>query len=77
VNELITRENVSTLDFAKSDNLLPAVVQHVDSGAVLGGRVADVLLEAPAGMALCGIRMLLHRRRAARGGRAAAVLRSR
>jgi len=30
-----------------------------------------------AGMALCGIRMLLHRRRAARGGRVAAALRSR
>jgi phosphoribosyl-ATP pyrophosphohydrolase/phosphoribosyl-AMP cyclohydrolase len=35
VNEHITRENIDTLDFAKSDNLLPAVVQHADSGAVL------------------------------------------
>jgi len=35
LNELITPTNVSTLDFAKSDNLLPAVVQHADSGAVL------------------------------------------
>ncbi len=33
--ERITAENVSTLDFGKSDNLLPAVVQHADSGAVL------------------------------------------
>jgi phosphoribosyl-ATP pyrophosphohydrolase/phosphoribosyl-AMP cyclohydrolase len=47
VNELITRENVGTLDFAKSDNLLPAVVQHADSGAVLmvGYMNADALLE--------------------------------
>jgi phosphoribosyl-ATP pyrophosphohydrolase/phosphoribosyl-AMP cyclohydrolase len=47
VNEQITRENVGTLDFAKSDNLLPAVVQHADSGAVLmlGYMNADALLE--------------------------------
>jgi phosphoribosyl-AMP cyclohydrolase / phosphoribosyl-ATP pyrophosphohydrolase len=47
VNELITRENVDTLDFAKSDNLLPAVVQHADSGAVLmvGYMNADALVE--------------------------------
>ena len=47
MNELITRENVSTLDFAKSDNLLPAVVQHADSGAVLmvGYMNAEALLE--------------------------------
>ena len=47
MNELITRENVSTLDFAKSDNLLPAVVQHADSGAVLmvGYMNAEALVE--------------------------------
>lgn len=47
MNEQITRENVSTLDFAKSDNLLPAVVQHADSGAVLmvGYMNAEALLE--------------------------------
>lgn len=47
MNELITRENVSTLDFAKSDNLLPAVVQHADTGAVLmvGYMNAEALLE--------------------------------
>jgi phosphoribosyl-AMP cyclohydrolase / phosphoribosyl-ATP pyrophosphohydrolase len=47
VNEMITRENVSTLDFAKGDNLLPAVVQHADSGAVLmvGYMNAEALLE--------------------------------
>jgi phosphoribosyl-ATP pyrophosphohydrolase/phosphoribosyl-AMP cyclohydrolase len=47
VNELITRDNVSTLDFAKSDNLLPAVVQHADSGAVLmvGYMSAEALQE--------------------------------
>ena len=47
MNELITRENVSTLDFAKSDNLLPVVVQHADSGAVLmvGYMNAEALLE--------------------------------
>ena len=47
MNEPITRENVSTLDFAKSDNLLPAVVQHADSGAVLmvGYMNAEALLE--------------------------------
>jgi phosphoribosyl-AMP cyclohydrolase / phosphoribosyl-ATP pyrophosphohydrolase len=47
VNEQITRENVGTLDFAKSDNLLPAVVQHADSGAVLmvGYMNPDALLE--------------------------------
>ncbi len=33
--ERITPESVRTLDFGKSDNLLPAVVQHADSGAVL------------------------------------------
>ena len=47
MNEQITPENVSTLDFAKSDNLLPAVVQHADSGAVLmvGYMNAEALLE--------------------------------
>lgn len=47
MNELITHENVSTLDFAKSDSLLPAVVQHADSGAVLmvGYMNAEALLE--------------------------------
>lgn len=47
MNEQITRENVSTLDFAKSDNLLPAVVQHADTGAVLmvGYMNAEALLE--------------------------------
>ena len=47
MNELITPTNVSTLDFAKSDNLLPAVVQHADSGAVLmvGYMNAEALLE--------------------------------
>ena len=33
--ECITPENASTLDFGKSDGLLPAVVQHADTGAVL------------------------------------------
>ena len=33
--ERITSDNVSSLDFGKGDNLLPAVVQHADSGAVL------------------------------------------
>lgn len=33
--ELVTPDNVSSLDFGKGDNLLPAVVQHADSGAVL------------------------------------------
>jgi phosphoribosyl-ATP pyrophosphohydrolase/phosphoribosyl-AMP cyclohydrolase len=33
--EQITSDNVSSLDFGKGDNLLPAVVQHADSGAVL------------------------------------------
>ncbi|MEJ0040037.1 MAG: bifunctional phosphoribosyl-AMP cyclohydrolase/phosphoribosyl-ATP diphosphatase HisIE [Gammaproteobacteria bacterium] len=33
--ERITSANVNTLDFGKADNLLPAVVQHADSGAVL------------------------------------------
>jgi phosphoribosyl-AMP cyclohydrolase / phosphoribosyl-ATP pyrophosphohydrolase len=47
VNEQITRENIGTLDFGKSENLLPAVVQHADSGAVLmvGYMNADSLLE--------------------------------
>ena len=47
MNEQITPENVGTLDFAKTDNLLPAVVQHADSGAVLmvGYMNADALLE--------------------------------
>lgn len=47
MNEPITRENLGTLDFAKSDNLLPAVVQHADSGAVLmvGYMNPDALLE--------------------------------
>lgn len=47
MNEVITRENVSTLDFAKSDNLLPAVVQHADNGAVLmvGYMNAEALVE--------------------------------
>jgi phosphoribosyl-ATP pyrophosphohydrolase/phosphoribosyl-AMP cyclohydrolase len=35
VTERITRENLGTLDFSKGDSLLPAVVQHADSGAVL------------------------------------------
>jgi phosphoribosyl-AMP cyclohydrolase / phosphoribosyl-ATP pyrophosphohydrolase len=33
--EPITSGNVNTLDFGKGDNLLPAVVQHADTGAVL------------------------------------------
>jgi len=33
--EPITSDNVSSLDFGKADTLLPAVVQHADSGAVL------------------------------------------
>jgi phosphoribosyl-ATP pyrophosphohydrolase/phosphoribosyl-AMP cyclohydrolase len=33
--ERITSENLHTLDFARSDSLLPAVVQHADNGAVL------------------------------------------
>lgn len=33
--ELITPSNVNTLDFGKGDNLLPAVIQHADTGAVL------------------------------------------
>ena len=33
--EQVTSDNVSSLDFGKGDNLLPAVVQHADSGAVL------------------------------------------
>ena len=33
--ERITAANAATLDFGKSDNLLPAVIQHADSGAVL------------------------------------------
>jgi phosphoribosyl-AMP cyclohydrolase / phosphoribosyl-ATP pyrophosphohydrolase len=32
---VITPENMGTLDFSKGDSLLPAVVQHADSGAVL------------------------------------------
>ncbi len=47
MNQLITHENIGTLDFAKSDKLLPAVVQHADSGAVLmvGYMNADALRE--------------------------------
>jgi phosphoribosyl-ATP pyrophosphohydrolase/phosphoribosyl-AMP cyclohydrolase len=33
--ERITSDNIESLDFGKGDNLLPAVVQHADSGAVL------------------------------------------
>jgi phosphoribosyl-ATP pyrophosphohydrolase/phosphoribosyl-AMP cyclohydrolase len=45
--ERITAANAATLDFGKSDNLLPAVVQHADSGAVLmvGYMNADALAE--------------------------------
>ena len=45
--ELVTPDNVSSLDFGKGDNLLPAVVQHADSGAVLmvGYMNADSLRE--------------------------------
>ncbi len=44
---MITPENLGTLDFSKGDNLLPAVVQHADSGAVLmvGYMNADALSE--------------------------------
>lgn len=35
MTERITRENLGTLDFSKGESLLPAVVQHADSGAVL------------------------------------------
>jgi phosphoribosyl-ATP pyrophosphohydrolase/phosphoribosyl-AMP cyclohydrolase len=46
--ERITSANVNTLAFGKSDNLLPAIVQHADSGAVLmvGYMNADALLES-------------------------------
>jgi phosphoribosyl-ATP pyrophosphohydrolase/phosphoribosyl-AMP cyclohydrolase len=45
--ERISPENLNTLDFGKSDNLLPAVVQHADSGAVLmvGYMNAEALAE--------------------------------
>lgn len=45
--ERITSDNVRSLDFSKGDNLLPAVVQHADSGAVLmvGYMNADALSE--------------------------------
>jgi phosphoribosyl-AMP cyclohydrolase / phosphoribosyl-ATP pyrophosphohydrolase len=33
--ERITSSNVRTLDFGKSDGLIPAVIQHADTGAVL------------------------------------------
>jgi phosphoribosyl-AMP cyclohydrolase / phosphoribosyl-ATP pyrophosphohydrolase len=43
----ITSGNVNTLDFGKGENLLPAVVQHADTGAVLmvGYMNADALSE--------------------------------
>ncbi len=45
--ERITSDNLQTLDFSKSDSLLPAVVQHADSGAVLmvGYMNAEALTE--------------------------------
>jgi len=45
--EPITSGNVNTLDFGKGDSLLPAVVQHADTGAVLmvGYMNADALSE--------------------------------
>jgi phosphoribosyl-ATP pyrophosphohydrolase/phosphoribosyl-AMP cyclohydrolase len=45
--ERITAANAATLDFSKGDDLLPAVVQHADSGAVLmvGYMNADALAE--------------------------------
>lgn len=46
--ERITSDNVGSLDFGKGDNLLPAVVQHADSGAVLmvGYMNAEALSES-------------------------------
>jgi phosphoribosyl-ATP pyrophosphohydrolase/phosphoribosyl-AMP cyclohydrolase len=46
--EQITPDNVSSLDFGKGDNLLPAVIQHADSGAVLmvGYMNAEALSES-------------------------------
>ncbi len=45
--ERITSDNVNTLDFGKADHLLPAVIQHADSGAVLmvGYMNAEALAE--------------------------------
>jgi phosphoribosyl-ATP pyrophosphohydrolase/phosphoribosyl-AMP cyclohydrolase len=45
--EKITSSNVDTLDFGKGENLLPAVVQHAGSGAVLmvGYMNAEALTE--------------------------------